>query len=203
MSTALVSRIETLLPTLDGWCTGQRAFELAACIVALKPKVSVVLGVWGGRDTFAIAMAHQHNGFGKCIAVDPWQAQASVVGQTGAHAAWWSDQQKHDLVYERFMGNMHRLGLTAQIEVHKMKACEVTPPKKIGLLVVDGNHGPDSIADVERWAPNVTVGGVCYADDINWKGGHVVEAVERLKAMGFVQIYERDTGAFFQRVKTA
>ncbi len=200
MTGYLFQEIESLIPTLDGWCTPERACELAALVVGTKPKTTALLGTWGGRDTFALAMAHRRNGFGKVVCCDPYQAGASVEGQNGKDAAWWSNQQMHDVVYQRFAANIARLGLTEWIEFHKMRASQVTPPNNIGVLVVDGNHGPESISDVKRWAPNVPVGSFVYADDINWSGGAVREAVTKLLKMGFVQRYERDTGAFFQRV---
>ena len=76
---------------------------------------------------------------------------------------------------------------------------EATAPKHVQVLVVDGNHGPDSIADVEKWAPRVVRNGYVYMDDLNWTGGAVQRAVERLKTFGFEHMFDRDTGAFFQR----
>lgn len=201
MSGYLFNEIESVIPTLDGWCTVDRACELAALVVGTRPQTTALLGTWGGRDTFALAMAHRRNKLGKVICCDPYQAAASVEGQGGKDAEWWSNQQMHDLVYQRFLDNIARLGLTPWIEFHKKRAADVAPPAHIGVLVVDGNHGPESIADVKRWAPHVPVGSWVYADDINWSGGAVKEAVAKLLKMGFVQRYERDTGAFFQRVK--
>ena len=72
-------------------------------------------------------------------------------------------------------------------------------PEQIGLLVVDGNHGEQSIRDVQRWAPNVTRSGYVYMDDLNWSGGAVQEAERLLLKMGFVPLWPRDEGAFYQR----
>lgn len=201
MTTKLFQEIETLVPTLDGWCSPQRACELAAIVVGLKPKTTVVLGTWGGRDLLSLAMAHRHNGFGRVVGCDPYSAQASVEGQTGKDSEWWSNQQMHDLVCERFLGNIKALGLTDWVEFHKAKSRDVTPPKDIGLLISDANHGPEAISEIETWAPNVVPSGIVYCDDIGWAGNSVKEAVSRLLKMGFVQLYERDTGAFFQRTK--
>lgn len=197
----LYQDIAELMPSLDGWCSPERAVDLAKLVVENEIGTSVVLGVWGGRDTFALAMAHRHIGKGKVLAVDPWQATASAIGQTGANAEWWADQQKHDLVYGRFMDNMKALGLEEWIDVRRAKSAEVEPPKDIGLLIVDANHGPDSIADVNKWAPNVALKGFCYADDIAWEGGSVVIAVKHLHALGFAKMFDRDTGVFLQRTK--
>lgn len=197
----LFRKIEELIPTLDGWCTPERACELAAMVVALKPKTTCVLGVFGGRDLLAMALAHQFNGFGKCVGVDPWLASKSVLGQTGENATWWADQERHDQVYARFMQAVERTGLREWVDIRKQTSAEATPPDRIGVLISDGNHGPESIADIMKWAPRVPVGSICYADDLQWDGGAVLESVKRLQKMGFVRMHDRDTGAFFQRVK--
>lgn len=201
MTHALFQRIESIIPTIDGWCSPERACELAALVVGLKPKVTCCLGVWGGRDTFALALAHQHNGFGRVLAIDPFAAAASVDGQAGANLDWWSSQERHEIVLDRFTKNIDEFGLRQWIEFRRAKSSEVQPPDEIGALIVDGNHGPESISDVEKWAPRVVLGGVTYCDDIHWDGGAVAQAVEQLRKMGFVQLYERDSGAFFQRIK--
>lgn len=197
----LFKRIDELIPTIDGWCSVDRACDLAALVLGLKPMTTVVIGVWGGRDTFALALAHQANGFGRCFAIDPWKAVASVEGQTPANADWWKSQERHDIVYSRFIHNKRELGLDGFIEVNRAKASAIVPPENIGLLIVDGNHGPESITDVDRFAPAVAPGGIVYCDDIGWSGGSVAEAVRRLQAMGFQKLYDQDTGAFFQRIK--
>lgn len=199
MISDLFRQIEERLPPLDGWCTVERAGELAAAVVALRPLQSVVIGVWGGRDTFALAMAHKAIGHGRVWAIDPWSAKASVDGQAGANKEWWSDQAKHDLVYNRFMENLVDFGLTEFVTVFREKSDRVSPPTGIGVLVSDGNHGPQAIRDVERFAPNVVPGGIAYLDDIHWDGGAVGDSIDKLRKIGFKDLYTRDTGAFFQR----
>lgn len=193
--------IRDTIPTLDGWCSPERAINLADLVIKSKARDSVCLGVWGGRDTFAMAMAHRFCGKGKCVAVDPFQAGASVQGQQAeADREWWGSQERHDVVLNRFLGNSARLGLDPWISFQRTTSRDAVPPKQIGVLVVDGNHGPDSIADVEKWAPLVVRNGYAYMDDLNWTGGAVLKAVERLMSFGFEKLFERDTGAFFQRV---
>lgn len=184
---------------MHGWCTAERASELSAMVLALRPAVSVCCGIWGGRDTFALAMAHRANGFGQVVAIDPWKAAASVAGQTGEDLKWWNDQSKHDLVYEDFIARRNRYGLAPYIELHKKSSRDVAVPKNIGVLVVDANHGPEAIEDTKRFAKNVKAGGFVYMDDEKWAGGSVTEAIKALETMGFRRLYDRDTGAFFQR----
>lgn len=195
----LFTEIERIVPAIDGWCVAEKACDFAAIILALRPAYSVGIGVWGGRAELSMAMAHRFVGVGRVIAVDPWKAVDSVLGQEGANAAWWSDQAKHDLVYRRFVANVEAFGLGEWLDVRRQRSDEFTLPASAGLVVIDGNHAEQALADVERLAPLVPTGGIVYLDDLNWTGGHVQGAAGRLLAMGFVELFKRDQGAFFQR----
>jgi hypothetical protein len=195
----LFLELERFIPSLDGWCTTQRACELAALVVGMRPRQTVCIGVWGGRDTMALALAHKYIEYGKVMAIDPWEAAASKESQEGVNAEWWGQQHIHDMVYEKFMAMKSSMGIDPYIEVVRARARTVTPPADIGVLVVDGNHGPEAIVDVDRFGPMVCRGGIAYCDDIQWTGGSVIEAVRRLQGFGFTKMHDRDTGAFFQR----
>lgn len=197
----LFAEIEKVIPTLDGWCVPEKACDFAAFILALRPAVSVEIGVWGGRGTLAMAMAHRFIGVGKVIAIDPWSAPASVAGQEGENAEWWKDQSRHDLVYQRFLSNVEHLGLQPWIDVNKVRSDQVVEPRGVGLLVIDGNHGEQAMADVKRFTPFVNLGGVVYLDDLNWQGGAVQRAADWMTKHGFCQLFVRDQGAFFQRIE--
>lgn len=100
------------------------------------------------------------------------------------------------------MQKLTALELGPFVDVRRAKSGDVDAPDGIGLLVVDGNHGPDAIADVEKWAPHVVPNGVVFLDDLDWTGGAVREAAKRLEAMGFTHISNQDTGAFYERRAT-
>lgn len=203
MSAALFATIARVNPTLHGWCTDQRAFETAAVVLATRPANVTVIGVWGGRDTIAAALACQAINSGVVVAIDPWSAQASVEGQLSeADAKWWGEQEKHDAVYRSFIKHINDLGLAPKwIDVRRARSDQVEPADGIGLLISDGNHGSQAIRDIERYAPRVNIGGFAYLDDLNWTGGAVLESVKVLQGFGFREIGKRDTGAWFQRIR--
>jgi hypothetical protein len=202
MSVELFQKIAQVIPTLHGWCTVERAIDTASTVIATRPKTVVVIGVFGGRDTIAAALACRDFGNGLVIAIDPWSASASVEGQSGEDEKWWNDQFKHDIVYASFVSNVASLGLHGNIQIVRDRSDNFTPPPSIGLLIIDGNHGPQSVRDVERYACHVLVGGFAYLDDLNWSGGSVLDCVEKIKALGFKEIYRRDGGAWFQRISS-
>lgn len=193
--------IEQLVPTLEGWCIPEKACDFANFILAFRPEVSLEVGVFGGRGTLSMALAHQFIGKGRVIAVDPWSAQASAVGMTGKDAEYWRNQKMHDDVYRGFLANAERLNVMPWIEVQKVTSAKMVLPKRIDFAVIDGNHADEAIADADRIAPRVPVGGIIYLDDLNWTGGAVGRAADNLKSIGFAQLFAKDQGAFFQRLK--
>lgn len=197
----LLKTIEVSIPNLGGWATPEKCCEFAATVIALHPHVTVELGTWMGRGAFSLAMAHKFIGYGKVHVVDPWSALASVDGMTGADAQWWGDQAKHELAFDQFNKTKTMLQLDAWIEVQRTSSELASIPEGIGFLIIDGNHGPQAVNDVARWGHHVIVGGVVYLDDLNWSGGAVAQAGKDLMALGFVPLYKRDEGMFYQRTR--
>jgi hypothetical protein len=199
--TQLFQQIESLIPKLHGWATVKKCQMLAASVIALQPETSIIIGVWGGRDTFALGLAHKFIGKGRVMAIDPWASVASAQGQTtNADKQWWANID-HELVYNDFLKNRTELGLNDTVLVYRMISDYADVPKRIdGVLVVDGNHGPNAITDVDRFVPSVATGAVVLLDDKNWSGGYVAKAIEKIKTMGFRSLYEVDTSEMFQRI---
>ncbi len=199
--TKLFAQIEQLVPTLHGWASVDKCQKLAASVITLQPQTSVIIGVWGGRDTFALALAHKFIGKGRVLAIDPWVEVASVQGQTtDADRMWWS-KIPHESVYLHFLEQRKSLGLEELITVQRMISDYAEPPKSIdGILVIDGNHGPNAVHDVQRFAPSVEIGGIVLMDDVNWSGGFVQQGITMLKLMGFRSLYTVDTSEVFMRV---
>jgi len=54
--------------------------------------------------------------------------------------------------------------------------------------------------DAERFGPRVRTGGFACLDDLNWPGGGVVAASQRLNHLGFVKLYDLGSGAMFQKI---
>lgn len=200
--TNLFTQIAELVVRCHGWATVEKCLLLASSVVTLRPQTSVIIGVWGGRDTFALALAHKEIGKGKVLAIDPWVAAASVQGQDNqADRDWWSNSKMHNDVYFDFLEKRGQLGLNEIIEVQRMTSEYATVPKVIdGCLVIDGNHGPTAIQDVERFAPVVSSGAFLLLDDVHWTGGYVEKGREKLLDMGFRSLLRIDTSEWFQKI---
>lgn len=197
--TNLFARIAELTPKLHGWATIEKAFTMAAAILALRPETILEVGVWGGRSCFPMALACKELGRGKVIGVDPWVAVASVQGQSGANLQWWGEQP-HEVVYRDFLEKRGELGLNEVLSVQRMISDSFHPPKRIDFIHLDGNHGPQTLRDAERFGPLVPIGGMLFLDDLSWQGGFVMKAHDYLRSIGFAELYKLDTGAMLQKV---
>ena len=194
------SIIDALTRIPHGWCSIEKALELADTITSNKMERIVEIGVFAGRSLIPMALACKHQGFGKVVGIDPWQPQASVEGQTGENMTWWS-KLDHDAIYAEFLRCVAILGVEPYVDVQRLRSDDFFPIGPIQLLHVDGNHSDQALRDAERYAPLVPVGGYTYLDDLGWQGGGVTRAMYAIQEMGFEKQYDRDTGAMFKRVR--
>lgn len=195
----LHGRIAALVPRVTGWCSPEKAQDLALAVIKLRASVTVEIGVWGGRSCLPMALAHQEQNHGVVWAIDPWSPAASSEGYEKVNADWWG-AQNHEAVYRVFLAHLKDQGLEQFVKVIRQKSDDVEPPQVVDILHLDGQHTDQAVRDIERFAPRVRVGGFVFVDDINWSGGGVARSVEKLLSMGFVKIFDRDTGAMFERV---
>lgn len=184
------SEIEVAHFGISGWCSWKKAETLASIIIALRPKITVEVGVWFGKSAIPMAMAHRHIGHGALIAVDPWLAGCSVEGQTNqADVDWWRNQSAHEQALQSFRNTIGHFQLQNQVQIQRMDSSEFNAPDGIGLAHIDGNHGAKAISDVEKICPKIIAGGYAVLDDLGWSTGSVKIAVEKVKAMGFKELY--------------
>lgn len=201
MSVALESRIAALLngPLKgQGWCSVDKAHDLARAILKLRSSVTVEIGVFFGRSLLPMAMAHAEQAHGTVWAIDPWSPEAAKEGYDGVNAAWWGGLN-HDKIYQTFLAHIAAQGLDKYVNVVRQKSDDVTPPDAIDFLHLDGQHTDQTSRDVDRFASRVRPGGMVFVDDIHWSGGGVERAVEKLVGMGFIHTLTRDTGGLFSR----
>jgi predicted O-methyltransferase YrrM len=201
-----LAEIESAVPAGGAWCSLEKATTLAAIIFGLRPKVVVELGVWMGGSAIPMAITLRHLGVGQLVAIDAWSAEASVFGQEDKHLQWWGETMGpdgHEQAYRTFMGRLERHGITSErCAVRRQRTDEAVVPSSIDLLHHDANHGPQVVADIERWAPSIRIGGVLIIDDLNWPGDHVRRARDRALKLGFAELYPLGTGCVMQRLRS-
>lgn len=189
----LFEEIERTTQGITGWCSQKKRTALASAVVAIRPQTIVEVGVWAGKSCIPMALACKFNGFGTVHAVDPWSPPASVEGQLNpADAEWWASQERHDYARQQFERNVFELGIQNVVQIHKMTSDNFGVPENIGIFHCDGNHGEQSITDINRIAPKVVIGGFVFVDDIRWTGDAVLRATTRLLELGFKELYIND-----------
>jgi len=188
----LLKEIERVLPDGGDWCDLGKAQTLAAIVIALRPRIVVEIGVWMGGSLVPMLLAMKHVGAGRAIAIDPWSPSASVEGQNETNAAWWNGVD-HERAYRKFLARLELHGLVHLCTICHRSSDLCEPPSEIQLLHIDGNHGPQAITDVERFASRVTLGGILVLDDIGWEGGNVHRAERRAQELGFRELYSLST----------
>lgn len=201
MNTQLFKQIEDILPTLPGWCSPKKATVLASTVVAMHPKVTVEIGIFGGSSFLPLALAHKAIDCGIIWGIDPWSQEAGVEAQTEEESRKWWANLDYNKLHDDFQQKLRDTGTARYSEIYRRRSRDVVPPPVIDLLHIDGAHSDEAVEDVTRWASHVRMGGMVCCDDVHWYGGGVERAIEKLVKMGFRELYNLETGAMFQRVK--
>lgn len=198
--TELFQIIRQFHAPIPGWCTEAKAVTLASIVIALRPEVSVEIGIYGGKSFFPIALAHKAINFGVAIGIDPWDTDVAIREQTcDVDREWWGNVNMAKLHgdFIRLLGD-HKLDKYSKIIRKESRLVE--PPNLIGLLHVDGSHSDTALMDMMRFAPRVAKGGFLVTDDTTWTGGGVARGEDHIRKLGFVRHYILETGAVFQRL---
>lgn len=163
-----------IMPNMHGWCTAEKAEELARRIIETNAKRIVEIGVYAGRSLIAMALAAKETD-GFVTGIDPWEPAASIKGfeNDQANREWWSNCD-HNLIYQKCRVYVDLYGVKENVILlpHTSKdAFKVlsSAPHFIDVLHIDGNHSEDqSVYDVSAYVPLVIPGGVVVFDDTNW-----------------------------------
>jgi len=204
----LMSDVTRYLAEGGDWCDLEKAHALAAIVVGLRPRVICEIGVWMGGSLVPMAFALRlvrdteiaagRAGDHKIVAIDPWAASESCVGQDGANADWWA-QVDHEAAMQAFLGRLERHRLSHLVDVQRSTSDAAEVPAEIDVLHVDGNHAEQARRDVARFAPSVRPGGILVLDDLSWAGDHVLRARDLAAELGFRDLYPLGTGIVMQR----
>jgi hypothetical protein len=191
---------------IPGWCPLEKALDMAATVIAMRPKVVVEIGVYGGKSLIPMALACEAVNCGMVIGIDPWSPQESAKGYGGDNEAWWG-KLDHESLYQGFMANVKRLGLGYRVAIARTTSDKAKIPGAINLLHLDGQHTEQACIDVKNFAPHVCLGGIVVVDDLSWANNgvpHVALAVKELLNLGFIELHRTKTTdgewGTFQRV---
>ena len=188
---------------MHGWCEPEKAVSLARAVMRAPTKVSVELGVFGGRSLIAMAMAHQHlNQGGMAWGFDPWTKEAALEGDIGNDNADWWAKVNLDEVYNTFVRHVVHHNVINHCYWFRIRAEKVVgffEDESIGVLHIDANHSEvTSCRDSKLWSPKVAKGGFLFFDDIDWPS--TAKAQKIILNSGFKEIDNRTKYAIYQKV---
>jgi predicted O-methyltransferase YrrM len=171
------TRLSTVMPALEGWCTVDKALKLVEVILTYQIDHVVEIGVYGGKSLVPMALAVKEvSPNGRCFGIEAWDTKIAIEEKTSPeNDAWWSSL---DLI--RIKNNfLHYLTQSALTDIIRIIELPVTDSleifqkeryrHKIGLIHIDGNHSEkQAFDDVQRAYAILPSGGVIVLDDINW-----------------------------------
>lgn len=159
-------------PPIPGWCRTSKAIRMAEIVVGTCARLSVELGVFGGRGTLALATGHAYLGHGYAVGIDPWKTDACYDPDNDeTNNEWWKDRDL-ELVYRdcvlMLMGSK-TIPHWQLLRCTSAEACPRFAKQSIDILHQDSNHSEAvSCAEVRSWAPAMRPGGIWIADDAKW-----------------------------------
>lgn len=182
------SSIQEIIARTEGWCSFHKAETLYDLVIKSNAKISVEIGVFGGRGAMAMAMAHKDMNWGVCYGIDPWATAPCLEGSnTPENDEWWSklDIEK---IYRGFLIQLLAFDVSEFLYILRMKSdVAIRLFDKISVLHFDGNHSEEiSCKDVELYAPLVT--DYIVFDDTNWETTRKAQSI--LLNYGFKEIYK-------------
>ncbi len=173
----------TALPTLEGWCSKEKALAFIDLVLETEPEVCVEIGVFGGSSLFPVASALKYLGTGVVIGIDPWDKIECIKYldpvEDATHLKWWGSLNIN-YIYQSYNNMLKKHKLQEYAETIRSTSEEaVSAIEEIDILYLDGNHSEFcSLQDVELYLPKVKRGGYIWMNDTLWKERQ--DAVERL-----------------------
>lgn len=179
----LKEKVVAELPSLEGWCTKEKAREFIDFIFEEQPEIWVEIGVFGGSSLFPVLSAFQCLDQGIAIAIDPWDKMECIKYydpiEDKADFRWWGKLNLNQ-IYSSFLNMLKQNAFEPYCTVIRASSQNaIEEIDSIDVLHIDGNHSEaPSLKDVELYLPKVKSGGYIWMNDSLWRQRQ--EAVELL-----------------------
>lgn len=171
---ALKFHVVSYLPTLEGWCSKEKAVEFIDFILLEKPKTWVEIGVFGGSSIFPVISTFKHLNEGKVFAIDPWDKIECLKYfdpvLESSDLRWWGNLNMNQ-IYHSFLSMMKRFQLEKFCTViRKTSEFAINEIPEIDVIYMDGNHSEEpSLQDAKIYLPKVRTGGFIWFNDAQWQ----------------------------------
>jgi hypothetical protein len=172
------------LPSLEGWCSREKAIAFIDMVLTEKPKVWVEIGVFGGSSLFPVLSAFKFLNEGTAIGIDAWDKIECIryfdPVRDKVDLKWWGNLNINK-IHDSFqsMLSLHDLKKYCKVLRLTSEAASKEVKETIDVLYIDGNHSETvSTRDVELYLPKVRSGGYIWINDSLWPSRQ--KAVERV-----------------------
>ena len=204
----LYREIQLAIEGMEGWCTLDKAADLADWVYRAKPDIAVKLGVFGGKSLIPVALALRHIGTtlfsknGVVYGIDPWQVAAAIEGDNRKEDSdWWQNKVDLHHIHQLCAEKIWSEHLDAHVVLLRCTAEMALPlflDGSVGFLHQDSNHSElVSCRQVKLWAPKLTPKAHWILDDADWPSQ--AAAIRLIEGLGFARIGGTDKYFVFRR----
>ncbi len=163
------------LPSFEGWCSKEKAFNFIDLVLEMKPQTCVEIGVFGGSSIFPVASALKFlNEDGAVIGIDPWDKLECIKYfdpvKDEVDLKWWGNLNL-ERIYYSYTNLIRRFNLQDYCITIRATSKDAAPEVgEIDILYIDGNHGEEATnLDVALYLPKVRHGGCIWMNDALWE----------------------------------
>lgn len=181
----LKRRIKIMAPNAMGWCSEEKSAVLLDLVLAVKPKVVVEIGVFGGSSFLPMAAGIKYLKSGVIYAVDPWSNSECTKYldpiEDKEHVDWWRSVRLLD-IYASFLDRLLLYDYeTCSVILKKSSEQAVLDIGMIDILHIDGHRSEEVTSlDVRLYLPKVVSGGyICLGDTLSFYKQKAIEMLLR------------------------
>lgn len=191
------------LPTLEGWCTKEKALNFIDLVLETKPDVCVEIGTFGGSSLFPVASALKFLEHGVVIGIDPWDKFECIKYfdpvEDAANLQWWGKINLMQ-VYFSYLNMIKKYDLDKFCKTIKATSEKAASEiETIDILYIDGNHSEAMFTqDVSLYLPKVRSGGYIWMNDTLWESAQ--QAIDLLtESCSVVKIIDNGNCILFKK----
>ncbi|MBX7066659.1 MAG: class I SAM-dependent methyltransferase [Parachlamydiales bacterium] len=199
----LKQTVTRILPTLEGWCSKEKAMAFVDLILEVKPNTCVEIGVFGGSSAFPVASTLKFLDHGLLIAIDPWDKIECIKYfdpiEDAEHLKWWGNLNIN-YIYYAYLNMLKKYDLEDYVTTIRSTSEDAAQHiDEIDILYIDGNHSEQvSCLDVELYLPKVRPGGYIWYNDALWKDRQ--DAIDQLmEECEIIKVIEDGNCILFQK----
>jgi len=174
-----LGQIRLFLGTVPGMIDVERCIlHMAICFTQAARGDVIEVGAWQGRNSIALALGCKASGNGSLTVIDHFK------GNPGSESYYKVLREDLSDVFDGFVHNVDRAGLTDDISVFARNREEFDEKKSVRLLFIDGNHEYEAVTgDLAHFRQMLIPGAIIILDDYSEEFPGVVRAGDEFMKM--------------------